>query len=220
MGAKFGKICRLVMLLMGIATPSLSYAGFDISPYVSVRSTKSVRPDKKNKSNENETIKQRNEAGIKASLSFWRLFKLGLGVGQSKLTTTEKVSQVKDEYGDIDMQKDLNMSTDDPEASSKITETQNVARFNLMIDPSFWIFIVRAKIGVTAMQRIIESEITGQEKQTLTDGPKYKPNSGLGLGVRLSPKMYFIAEYSAYHYKFPEIEPFERELSVSFNVSL
>jgi len=38
--------------------------------------------------------------------------------------------------------------------------------------------------------------------------------------VKLGRFAKFIAEYNFYHYKFPEIEPFERELNVSFDVNL
>lgn len=194
-------------------------AGVTVSPYVSIKSTKSVQPGKKDKSTENETIKQRQEYGVRVGVSFWRLFKFDLGVGQSKLTTTEKVSAAKDEYGEIDYERDMNMDTSDQDADFKLTETQNVAKASLILDPSFSIFIMRAKIGVTARQRILESQVADQAPVNQTFDPTYKPHSGLGLGVRIGRSMYFMAEYSAYHYKFPEIEPFERELSVSYGMS-
>jgi hypothetical protein len=211
------KLTLIVTSLLFAAGSAMG--GISIGPYVSVKSTKSVKPGKK-KSEETETIKQRNEAGIKANVSFFRLMKFQLGLGQSKLTTTSKTSAVKDEYDEIDYEKDMNMKTDNPENEIKITETQNVGQASLIIDPSFWIFILRAKAGVTARQRIVETEQEGAEKQTLTEGPTYKPHSGFGAGVRLGRSMYFIAEYNFYHYKFPEIEPFERELTVNFGVSL
>lgn len=212
------KVWAAFVVAMGLVAGS-AQAGVTVSPYVSIKSTKSVRPDKKDKSSENETIKQRQEYGVRVGVSFWRLFKFDLGVGQSKLTTTEKVSAAKDEYGEIDYEKDMNMDTSDGSADFKLTETQNVARASLILDPSFSIFILRAKIGVTARQRILESQVATQTPVTETFGPTYKPHSGLGAGVRLGRNMYFIAEYSAYHYKFPEIEPFERELSVSYGIS-
>lgn len=193
-------------------------ARFDVAPYVSIKSTKSVTPGKKD--TENEKIQQRQEYGIKASLSFWRLFKTQLSLGQSKQTTTHKVNNVVDEYGEIDFNKDLNMDTTDPDKEIRLIETQRVGKFSLMIDPSFSVFILRLKVGVTALQRIIEKEELGQPGQTITEGPTYKPHSGLGFGIRFTPRMYFMAEYEMYHYKFPEAEPFERELSVSYNVSI
>jgi hypothetical protein len=198
---------------------SEAQAGITLSPYVSIRSTKSVNPNKKN-GTETEKIRQHQEMGVMAGVSFWRLFRTSLSVGQSKMTSTETTQAAVDEYDQIDYKKDLNMSTDDPTKEVKLTETQNVARFSLMVDPSFWIFIMRAKVGVTATQRIIEKEELGAQTSKVTKGPFYKPHSGVGAGIRLTPSMYFMAEYSAYHYKFPEVEPFERQLSVSYSVAL
>jgi hypothetical protein len=200
---------------------SHAWAKVTISPYVSIKSTKSVTPGKKDSSTENETIKQRQEYGINASVSFWRVFKTQLSLGQSQLTTTSKVSEAKDEYGKIDFAQDLNMDTDQPDNEVKITETQRVGKFSLLLDPSFSVFILRFKIGVTAMQRIIEKEEMGVEPATLTVGPKYNPHSGFGAGIRFSPRMFFMAEYNFFHYNYPtQIEPFERELSVSYNVTI
>jgi len=213
---------RLLFLLLGMAFSfsPVAYAGVTVSPYVSIKSTKTVKPQKKDKSKETETVKQRQEAGIRGSISFWRLFSLAASVGQSKLTTTEKVQNAKDEYGEIDYEKDLNMSTENPEQELKITETQRNAKLTVAIDPGFWIFILRAKAGVTAQQRILETEQEGSTPTSLTFGPTYKPHSGFGLGVRFSRTMYAMAEYTFNHYKFPEIEPFEREATISFSISL
>lgn len=221
--AKSSLIKTAVLAAALLAEPA--FAGITISPYVSIRSTKSVKPAKKEKGStekkETETVKQRQEGGIRGSLSFFgRFMTMGLSVGQSKLTTTEKTSVAKDEYGQIDYQKDLNMSTDNPDNEIKITETQRNARFTVSLDPSFSIFILRAKAGVIATQRILETEITDQEKTTKTFGPTYKPTSGFGFGIRFSPSMYAMAEYNMYHYAFPEIEPFEREVAVTYAIEL
>jgi hypothetical protein len=200
---------------------SPAWAKVTISPYVSIKSTKSVTPGKKDSSKENETIKQRQEYGIQASVSFWKIFKTQLSLGQSQLTTTSKVSEAVDEYGKIDFAKDLNMDTDQPDNEVKITETQRVGKFSLLLDPSFSIFILRFKIGVTAMQRIIDKEELGREPSSITVGPKYNPHSGFGAGIRFSRNMYFMAEYNFFHYNYPkDIEPFERELAVSYNITL
>lgn len=201
-----------------LAAP-VAEAGITVAPYVSIKSTKSIKAQK-SKGTETETVKQRKEAGFRGSLTFFRLLSLQLSAGQNKLTTTEKTQDAKDEYGEIDYSHDLNMSTDTPDTEIKITETQRNAKFSVVLDPGFWIFILRAKAGVTATQRILETEVTGQEKVTVTKGPTYKPHSGFGFGVRFTPQMYAMAEYNFFHYKFPEIQPFEREVAVSFAVSL
>ncbi len=214
----WGKTALLALTLLSAST---AMAGLSFAPYVSIKSTKSVTPGKKDQSTETEVIKQRQEYGIRASLSFWRLFKTQLSVGQSKQTNTQKVSQVKDEYGEIDLNSELNMDTSDPDKELRLTETQNVGKFSLIIDPSFSIFIARFKLGITARQRIIEKSEDGVEPVKITEGPTYKPHSGVGFGIRFTPRMFFMAEYEVYHYMYPpKIEPFERELSVSYNISM
>jgi len=53
------------------------------------------------------------------------------------------------------------------------------------------------------------------------EGPiTYKPTASAGAGVRIGRTMYFMAEYGFFFYKFPETKPFEREVSVSYGVSL
>ncbi len=196
------------------------FAKIIVSPYVSIRSTKSVNPDKKNKANENETIKQHQEYGMRGLISFWNIFKFQAGAGQSELTTTQKISAAKDDYGEIDYNKDLDMSTDQPDNLIKVKETQRNARVSVILDPSFWIFIMRAKVGVTATQRIVEAEETGKAKVTTTKGPTFKPHSGAGAGIKLGRMAFFMMEYEFFHYKFPEIEPFERGVTVSFGVNI
>lgn len=215
------RISRAAVLALTLMGASEAWAGLSFAPYASIKSTKSVTPGKKDQSTENEVIKQRNEYGIRASLSFWRLFKTQLSVGQSKLTTTQKTSQVKDEYGEIDLNTELNMDTSDPDQEVRLTETQNVGKFSLIIDPSFSIFIARFKLGITARQRIITKDGDGIAPEKVVDGPTYKPHSGVGFGIRFTPRMFFMAEYEVYHYMFPpKVQPFERELSVSYNVSI
>ncbi len=206
-------------LAFALALMPMAYGGIEIAPYLSIKSTKSVTPGKNN--SEKESIRQRQEYGVRASLSFWRLFRTQLSVGQSTTTSTQKTSEAVDEYAEIDYKKDFNMDTSNPENTMKLTETQRVGKFSLMLDPSFSIFILRIKIGVTARQRMVAKEEAGRPAEKLTEVPTYKPHSGVGLGLRLSPAMYFMAEYEMYHYKYaPAIEPFERELSVSYNVSI
>lgn len=202
----------------GLAAP-LAQAGITVAPYVSIKSTKAIKVDQKDKSKENQTETEKREAGLRVGFSLGRLFSFQVSGGQNKSTTTTKTQDAVDSYGQIDYQKDLNMSTSDPETTAKITETQRNAKASLVIDPSFSILILRAKAGVTATQRIITTEIEGQDPLTKTFGPTYKPHSGVGVGVRLSPSMYFMAEYNFLHYKFPKIQPFEREVAVTYGVS-
>jgi hypothetical protein len=191
-----------------------------IDPYVSVSSTKAIKADAKDKSKENETIKQRTTYGVRANVTLLgRFFKFQLGLGQNQLATTQKQSEVKDEFGEIDLQSDLNMSTEEPDKEIKIVETQRIGTASFVLDPSFSIFIMRAKAGVRATQRLFSKEESGQEKVEFEGPITYKPLASAGAGVRLGRTMYFMAEYGFYFYKFPETEPFEREVSVSYGVS-
>ncbi|MES2745277.1 MAG: hypothetical protein V4655_07610 [Bdellovibrionota bacterium] len=206
-----------LLLIFSSVAPSV-FAGVEFAPYVSIKSTKSVTPGKNN--TEDQSIKQRQEYGIRAGVSFWRLFKTQLSLGQSKTTTTHQTNNAVDEYSEVDFNKDFNMDTSDPANTMSLTETQRIGKFSLMIDPSFSIFIMRAKIGVTARQRIIEKAEAGRPDQKIEAPITYKPHSGVGVGIKFGPKMYFMAEYEMYHYAAPKLEPFERELSVSYNVSI
>ena len=216
------KVTHLFMgtALLALCCASQAMATVYVSPYLSIRSTKTVDPSKTSSGQEDQKTQQYKEAGINAGVGFWRLFRASLAVGQAASTITEKQALAVDEYDEIDFHKDLNMSTDNPDNLIKITDTQRRATFSLEIDPSFWIFIMRAKLGVTAQQRIVQTETAGSPNQTVTKGPTYKPLSGVGLGVILTPSMYFMVEYSAYHYKFPKMEPFERQLTVNYTVSI
>lgn len=202
----------LTLVLLCFSLPM--FAKVDIVPYVSIKNTKTIKPE--DSDTEKETIVQRQEYGIRGSISFWRLMKFQVGVGQSELTTTSKSQDAVDEYGEIDFEKDMDLDTSDPTKEVRVKETQRVLKSAFVFDPSFWIFIARLKLGLMAKQRILEHQETGEEAVTITEDPKYFPTSGAGLGVRLSSQMNFMAEYEFNHYKFPEVEPFERLVTVSF----
>ncbi|MBC7659377.1 MAG: hypothetical protein H7249_06685 [Chitinophagaceae bacterium] len=204
-------------LAFGLALAPSAFAGLEVAPYVSLKSTKALTPGK---NSEDESIKQRQEYGIKASLSFWRLLRTELSLGQSKTTTTQKTNAPVDEYKQINYSKDFDMDTSNAANTMKLTELQRVGKFSLILDPSFSIFIVRLKLGITAVQRTIDKVEAGKPDQTIVKGPSYNPHSALGLGVRVSSKMYFMAEYEMYHYAYPKLEPFERSVSISYNVSI
>ncbi len=207
--------------------PTPTYARISIEPFASVSSTKQIKPDKAGSKNasggsatETETIKQRTTYGIRGSIGFFRIMKFQLGVGTNELATTSKTSQAVDEYGEIDYEKDLDMDTSDPDKEVKITETQNKATATLALDPSFWIFMLRAKAGVVATQRKFSKESEGTAAVSYTSPITYKPTCGAGAGIKLGPKMYFMAEYNLFLYKFPDKEPFEREVVVSYGLSI
>lgn len=204
-------------------------ARVSVEPFASVSSTKQIKPDKagKNKTDstsgaatETETIKQRTTYGIRATIGLGKLFKFQLGVGQNELSTTSKTSAAVDDYGEIDFASDLDMDTSNPDKEVTIKETQRKGSAVLAIDPSFSIFILRAKAGVIATQRLFSKESAGEEPVNFESPITYKPTCGAGAGIKLGRSMYFMAEYSLFLYKFPEKSPFEREVSVSYGIKL
>ncbi len=193
-------------------------AGVTFEPYYSLRSNKSIKPGKDN--TESESIRSYEDKGLRASLSFLRLFRFSLGVGQGVGTTTTTQRTLKDNYNEIDFDQELDMSTQTEGTETKMVETQNRAKVNLVFDPGFWIFIARLQAGVTAQQRLVKLYEDGSLVKNLAPPITYKPNAGVGLGVRFSSQVFFMIEYAGYFYSFPKLQPFEREASVSFGVSL
>lgn len=196
------------------------FAGITIEPFASISSTKGISPDRKNKNKENETIKERQTYGLRFGIKMWRLFNLQLSVGQNQTTTTTKTQNVVDEYEEINFDKDLDMNTGDPDKEQRIKETQKVGRAMVVIDPSFSVFVLRAKAGVQATQREFSREATGEAKTQFVGPITYKPVAGAGAGIKFTPRTFFLAEYSLFFYKFPNTKIFEREVSVSFGVSI
>lgn len=213
-------ITLALVAIVGLALGQNAEAKVTFSPFYSIGGTKSIKPDKANSGKENVTNRQRQTYGLNAGISFWKVFGAQLSVGQSKLTLTQKTQDAVDDFGEIDYEQDLNMNTSTADADVKTSETINKARLGIVLDPSFWIFILRAKAGVQATQRIMELEQAGMDKQKHEEPITYKPYAGAGAGIRLSRRMFFMAEYNFFFYKFPEYEPFEREVQVSFGVSI
>lgn len=216
----------LLVIATLVISAETAHARISFEPFASVSSTKSIKTDKAGKNStkpaatETAVTKQRTTYGIRASIGMFRILKFQLGVGTNELATTTKVSQAVDDYEEIDYEKDLNMDTSDPDAEVKMTERQKKGTATLVLDPSFSIFVLRAKAGVVATQRETEKEQTGSPKTTYISPISYKPTVGGGAGLKFGPRTYFIAEYSLFLYKFPEKAPFEREVTVTFGVSL
>lgn len=209
--------------LLGLAIvfffTTTAQARITFEPYYSVSSTKNIQPNRA-KGTETETIEQREEKGLRAGIGLWRWFGLNLEVGQGFGVKTSTTGTIKDNYGQIDFNEELNSSTEAPGKELKVKDTQNNGRVNLLFDPSFWIFIFRFKAGVTAQQRITTLFNDGVEVKRTEPPITYKPNASLGVGVRIGPRMFFMIEYGVYFYSFPKPEPFERQASVSYGFAI
>ena len=222
--SKIIKACGIA-LIFGVST--LAQARISIEPFATVSSKKEIKPNEVGKKNatggastETEVVNQRTTYGVRGSLGFFRIMKLQAGIGTNELITTSKTSQAVDEYGEIDYKKDIDMDTSTPDKEVKLTETQKKGSAVLVIDPGFWIFILRAKAGVVATQREITKEVVGEPAVKFVSPITYKPTLGGGAGIRLSSSTFFMAEYGLFLYQFPKKAPFEREVTVSFGVSL
>ncbi len=220
----FPRIACAGLIVSGLTFASPSQAGITFEPFASTSSTKQIKPDKIGKTSgsatETETIKQRTTYGLRASIGFLKILKFQLGIGTNKLTTTSKTSQAVDEYGEVDFASDLDMDTSNPDKEVTITEVQKKGTATLVIDPSFSVFLLRAKAGMVATQREFTKAAVGEPTVTEKTPVTYKPTVGFGAGIKLSPKMYFMAEYSLFLYKYPEKTPFEREVTVSYGLSI
>ena len=209
------KVLMAIAFLMLINEKAI--AGISFEPYYSVRSTKTVTGNRA-EGTETEKIKQREEKGLRAGIRLGSLFQFTFGVGQSFTETTTTENEIVDEFDEIDFSSDLDSSTEGKE--KKVKEFDNRARISFSFDPSFSIFIFRLKAGVTAKQRIQELLIDDELQSRQEPDPTYNPHAGFGFGIRFNSQMFWMAEYSFDYYKFPELEPFERDLSVSFGFSI
>lgn len=211
-------LCALA--LAGEASAAGSDTKFTVSPYFSMKTKKTKQKDRTDPTKEVTKTRTRTEFGLRGSVRFLKILKASVSVGQNSLAKEEEVSELKDEYGEIDFNEDLGTSDRAPTDIVKTTEKQTNAKLTLAVVPKFGPFIVKAGAGVTGRLREITSEINGEAQPKITKGPTYKPHSVVGAGFKAGPKMSVMLEYELYHYKFPEIEPFERSVSLSINVGI
>ena len=166
-------------------------------------------------------VRKTEEYGLRASLKLASILQLRASYGESKSKKTEKAIEIADTFDQIDFQTDLQIDTTDPDVDVTVNEHQKNAKLKLVIDPSFSIFIVRVYVGVSARWRLLTREDVGVEDYTAEYGPEYNPVAGAGFGIKLSRRLYAMAEYEFYFYNYPtEFEPFEQALSVSVGVSI
>lgn len=211
-------LCALA--LAGEASAAAKDTRFSVSPYASMKTKKVKQKDRNDPTKEVTKTRTRTEVGVRGSLRFLKILKASVSVGRNSLTKEEQVSELKDEYGEIDFNEDLGTSNHSATDTVKTTENQINAKLTLAVVPKFGPFSVKAGAGVTGRLREVTSEINGVAQPKITKGPTYKPHSVIGAGFRPTPKISVMLEYELYHYKFPEIEPFERSvsLSVSFGI--
>lgn len=209
----------LIVLFSVALVAESAFARFGVEPYLSISEKKTIKTNKDTGVQE-ETVVQRQEYGFKGNLSLSKLFKLQLSLGQSEVSTTQSETELVDEYGEIDFAADANLSGRTPGIDATLIETQRKGKFSVVLDPSFSIFLARAYFGVTATQRIVEVQEEGITLDKVEPEPTYNPHMGFGLGVRISPRNYVMAEYEFYLYSYPEMQPFERSVSIGWGIGI
>lgn len=210
---------NIALYLTLLVFSSLAEAKFSFEPYASISEKKSITSNISD-GTQNTKIIMRKEAGFRSYLHFNDTIKLQLSVGQSNVENTQNETDIIDTYGEIDFSADADLSGQTSSIDTTIIETQNKAKFSLIIDPKYKEFIFRGYAGVTAMQRIVEIKQDGTTLDKVNPDPTYKPHMGFGIGYKVTNRTYAIAEYEFYLYSFPEFEPFERSVSVGYGVSL
>lgn len=210
----------LVLSLFAFAGDAAASSNISFGPYFSMKSKTVKKKDRNNPGQETTKTITRTEYGVRGSLRFLSIMKASLAVGQNSVKKEELVSELSDEYGEIDFEQDLGTSNHSPSDQVIMTETQRNAKVTLAAYPKVGPIILKAGAGVTARMRIIDSEINGEKQPTITKGPTYKPHSTVGAGFKFSPKNSVMLEYEFYHFAFPEIEPFERSVTLSVNVGI
>jgi hypothetical protein len=220
---KFIPKSYLAVIAGVILSSSTAYGRIYFSPFVSVSSNKNIDASKvgqtSSSSSETAVTSQRTTYGLKAGLSFWRIFRFQTSIGRSQLEKTVKTQYAVDDFEQIDFEQDLNMSTSDPDADVTTKEVMDKLRVSVVVDPGFWIFLMRAKMGVQASRRSISLSQNGVTTETLPP-ITYNPIAGAGLGVKLGRTMKAMIEYDFNFYKYPELKPLEREVSISYTIAL
>lgn len=202
-------------------------SGITISPYASVSSTKAIKPEKAVKkdtssTSQTETVTQKTTYGLKVDVRLSKLFYLGVGGGTNKTDVTRKSVAMRDEYGDIDFQKDANVDPNNQDATYKMSEQQNLARAEIMIQPIFFNFLwAKAGVGVRARQRLVTvTDSIKNESTKIKDPIRYAAVGTVGLGARLLRAFSAHAEYKFYFLKFPKTQPHEQEALIGFGVTI
>lgn len=210
-----------VVTLLVMAMPAFAAGRVTVGPYASVSSTKGIKPNKM-KSASDETVTQRTTYGLRVGVRLGKFFSLGVDAGTNNVDTSKKAAKLRDEYGDIDFQKDLNV---DPAAGFdyRYQEEQRLAKVQLVIQPIVTrVLTVKAAAGVRARQRIIKvtDKSEAPASKSVTDGPRYQPTAMAGVNVRLFRAFSANIQYDFYFMKFPKTEPHEQEVSVGFGAQL
>ena len=234
----FRVVCGLAVVCVAVAAhlvvfpaSAAAQSRFSIGPFASVSSTKQIKPNG-NKTASEETVTQRVTYGVRAGFGLFSVFGLDIKIGVNDVDRTKKSSAMRDEFEEIDIEKDANVNTADQGAEYRYQESQKLGTAKLTFNPrlfsALWLKVgagVRARkrdIVITQKNAMNESEAVAPENErtVISDPIKYHAVGSAGFGFRLLRSFTGSIEYDFYFLKFPEVEPHEQEVSVSFGVSI
>jgi hypothetical protein len=211
-----GAICTMFF----VHDHGLAFGRFSVGPYASVSSSKGIKAS--SDSSSEETVTQRTTYGLKVGVGFMRWFGLDIKVGVNDVDQTKKSVALRDEFGEIDFEKDANVDPNQQDAEYRYQESQKLGVAKLMFKPRlFSVLWLNVGGGVRARKRdvVITQKPDGTEEK-IDDPIKYHAVASAGLGFRLLRSFTGSIEYDFYFMKFPETEPHEQEVTVSFGVSI
>ena len=211
----------IACLIAAHQSQALAQGRLSVVPYASVSSTKAIKPNQKKDSSE-ETVNQKTTYGLKIDVRLFSLLQLSVQGGVNNTDKTKKVTALRDEYGEIELQKDLDLDTSNPKNEYRYQEEQRLASAKLFLTPRLGRFLwIKAGGGVRARQRLISTtDKVTDTKTSLTDPIRYHAVATAGAGVRLFQGVSAHAEYNFTFIKFPKTEPHEQEVLVGFGVSI
>lgn len=198
----------------------LAFGRFSVGPYASVSSTKGIKPS--TESSSEETVTQRTTYGLKIGVGFMSWLGLDIKVGVNDVDQTKKSVALRDEFGEIDFEKDANVDPAQQDAEYRYQESQKLGVAKLMFRPRLFSMVwLNAGAGVRARKRdvVITQKPEGVEEK-IDDPIKYHAVASAGVGFRLLRSFTGSIDYDFYFLKFPEKEPHEQEVTVSFGVSI
>ena len=220
--------CLATALVSLASAEALAAGRLSVVPFASVSSTKAIKPAAAGKKdggaskNSTETVTQRTAYGMRIDIRLSRLFALNVSGGVNAVDQTKKSVAVRDEYGDIDFQKDANVDPANQEAEIRYKEQQRLGVAKLVLQPMLtsWLTI-KASAGVRARQRLIDVEDKTKAASThIKDPIRYNAVAGAGVSARLLKAFTAHAEYNFYFLKFPKTQPHEQEALIGFGVSI
>jgi hypothetical protein len=194
---------------------------FNIGPFASVSSTKGIKPSADKESSE-EVTTQRTTYGVKVGLGLGRLFNLDIKAGVNEVDRTKKAAAMRDEFGDIDFEKDANVDPAAQDATYRYKESQKLGTARLLISPRLFSMVwMDVGAGVRVRKRdVTVSDDAAGTKQVIDDPIRYHAIGSAGVRFRLLRSFTGNVEYSFYFLNFPEIEPHEQEVAIGFGVSI